>query len=95
MFFPGACAAICPMAGLFCGGSGYLCTIATATNPPPKGIIETIEEAVEEVVEAVEEGVEEVQSVVTGEEPEEAEEGSGFLGLGIFTKAEQAAAQSK
>ena len=46
-------------------------------------------------MEAVEEGVEEVQSVVTGEEPEEEEEGSGFLGLGIFTKAEQAAAQSK
>ena len=23
------------MAGFFCGGSGYLCTIASGTNPPP------------------------------------------------------------
>ena len=33
MFIPGLCAATCPMAGLFCGGSGYLCAIASGENP--------------------------------------------------------------
>jgi len=35
MFIPGLCAATCPMAGLFCGGSGYLCAIASGENPAP------------------------------------------------------------
>ena len=34
MFLPGTCAATCPMAGLFCGGSGYLCKLASGTNDP-------------------------------------------------------------
>ena len=35
MFIPGLCSATCPMAGLFCGGSGYLCAIASGENPSP------------------------------------------------------------
>ena len=35
MFIPGLCATTCPLAGLFCGGSGYLCTIAAGTNEEP------------------------------------------------------------
>ena len=35
MFIPGLCSATCPMAGLFCGGSGYLCAIASGENPAP------------------------------------------------------------
>merc|ERR1739838_288477 len=35
MFIPGLSAATCPMAGLFCGGSGYLCAIASGENPAP------------------------------------------------------------
>ena len=35
MFIPGLCSATCPMAGLFCGGSGYLCAIASGENPTP------------------------------------------------------------
>ena len=36
MFIPGLCATTCPMAGLFCGGSGYLCAIASGENPEPE-----------------------------------------------------------
>lgn len=27
MFLPGACGTVCPMAGIFCGASGYLCML--------------------------------------------------------------------
>jgi len=27
MFLPGACGTLCPMAGIFCGASGYLCLL--------------------------------------------------------------------
>jgi len=33
LFIPGLCGAVCPMAGLFCGSSGYLCKLASGTNP--------------------------------------------------------------
>ena len=29
MFIPGLCGTVCPLAGLFCGSSGYLCQLAT------------------------------------------------------------------
>merc|ERR1712217_1006995 len=32
LFIPGLCGAVCPMAGLFCGSSGYLCKLASGTN---------------------------------------------------------------
>ena len=40
MFIPGLCATTCPMAGLFCGGSGYLCAIASGENPAPAEPVE-------------------------------------------------------
>ena len=50
------------MAGLFCGGSGYLCTIASGTNeapieepempPPARNLAEEVAEVVE-IMEAV------------------------------------------
>merc|ERR1719213_135041 len=30
MFLPGVCSTVCPMAGLFCGASGYLCMLNTS-----------------------------------------------------------------
>ena len=35
MFIPGLCGATCPLAGLFCGGSGYLCTFAKGEQSKP------------------------------------------------------------
>ena len=40
MFIPGLCGAVCPMAALFCGSSGYLCAIASGTNPEAEGSAE-------------------------------------------------------
>jgi hypothetical protein len=30
MFLPGTCAAICPLAGIFCGTTGYMCLLGKA-----------------------------------------------------------------
>ena len=51
MFIPGLCATTCPMAGLFCGGSGYLCYIAAGTNEPPVVEPQAEERSVETLIE--------------------------------------------
>ena len=46
MFIPGLCGATCPLAGLFCGGSGYLCTFAKGEqSKPPVEAISILPEA--------------------------------------------------
>ena len=42
------------MAGLFCGGSGYLCTLASGTNEPPMEEPEIMRAVAEEVAEVAE-----------------------------------------